>query len=63
MRQLWLLGVCDISGADERIFMKFGSGVVLKFLDNRTNSERTLYSKTAHVSVCIFFVNMCKHYW
>jgi len=35
-------------------------GVVLKFTDNRTNSERTLYWKTAHVSVRIFFVNTCR---
>ena len=35
-------------------------GVALKFTGNRTNSERTLYLKTAHVSVCIFFVSMCR---
>jgi len=34
-------------------------GVVFKFTDNRRNSERTLYWKTAHVSVCIFYVNAC----
>lgn len=34
--------------------------VVLKFIDNRTNSERTFYLKTARVSVCIFFLNMCR---
>ena len=34
-------------------------GVVLKFIDNRTNSERTLYL-TAHVSVRIFYVNVCR---
>ena len=48
---------CKISGADEQIFVKFGSGVLFKFTDNRRNCERTFYCKTAHFSLCIFYIN------
>ena len=39
--------------------MKLGSGFVFKFSDNRRNSERKLYWKTAQVSVSILYINTC----
>ena len=54
-----MASVCNISVADEHIFLKLGSGFVFKFTDNRRNRERTLFWKTAHVSVCIFYINTC----
>ena len=32
---------------------------VFKYTDDRRNSERTLYWKTALVSVCILYINKC----
>ena len=33
--------------------------VVFKFTDNRRKSERTIYWESAHVSVCICYINTC----
>ena len=34
-------------------------GVVFRFTENLRKSERKLYWKTGHVSVCIFYINTC----
>ena len=59
-----MASACNISGADEHIFVMFGSGFVFKFTDNRRNRERTLLENCS--CFCVYFLHkyvLGKNYW